>query len=380
MHSRALLFSLRSLLLGLALLLPLGAQAPERFLDLPRGPGDGPRLVVFNPEVYNIRGLAAVRERGYLDVPGLTVVGVYHVRQRDSFEASRTFVKEKGLDWFRFHAVSGELSAANVFGKNPCTPDFEAIVQKADGAIFFGGPDIQPSLWHEKTHLLTVIEDPSRHLLELSAVFHFLGGAQDRKASPLLASRPRFPILGICLGFQTMNVGTGGTLVQDIWTQIYGKSFVEDVIALGPERWHNNPFKRLHPMEKLMSYNFHSLKLLGQGLFIRDLGFRAADHPRVLSSHHQALGRLGRGWVPIATSRDGKVVEAMEHAQFPHVLGVQFHPEHPQLWETEPRWRQRPEDPPTSYHALLEGTPPSLAFNQAIWKWLGQKIQEGRAR
>lgn len=358
----------------------LRAEVPERYLDAPRPVGDGPRLVVFNPIPYNIKGLEAVRKNGYLDVPNLTVIGVYHVRQRSAFQESFSYVKEHGLDWFKFHAVSADLDESGLFCTNPCTPEFERIFQKSDGVIFFGGPDIPSAIFRQKTHLLAEIEDPYRHYLEVSAVFHLLGGSQDQNRAALLDARPGFPVLGICLGFQTMNVGTGGTLIQDIPTLLYRKSYVEDVIALGPERWHNNPYRRLHPLDKLMSYNFHSLNVSGKSKFVQEMGFRTTDHPRVLSSHHQALGALGLGWTATATSRDGKVVEAIEHKKYPNVLGVQFHPEHYLLWDPEPRTRLKPGDPLTSFHAILAGTPPSLEFNQAIWKWLGKKLEAGRGR
>lgn len=384
MDPRTLPAALQRLLLGLLwLALPafaLPAQAPERYLDLPRPAGDGVRLVAFNPAPFNLRGLMALREQGLLDVPGLTVIGVYHARQKDDFEASRRLVREKGLDWVKFHVVSGEIGEAVLFQRNACSPDFEAVLGQADGAIFFGGADIPPSIFRRRTALLTEIEDPFRHYLELSAIFHLLGGAQDPKAKPLLDARPGFPVLGICLGFQSLNVGTGGTLVQDIWSERYGKASVEDAIALGPERWHNNPYRRLFPLDQLMGYNFHSLKLKAEGRFARTMGFGAADHPRVLSSHHQALGKLGRGWTVVATSRDGRIVEAIEHRKYPNVLGVQFHPEHPLLWSTEARFRQKPGEPLTSYHALLASAPPSLAFNQGIWAWFGARLQESRGR
>jgi putative glutamine amidotransferase len=358
--------------------LALFAQAPERFLDQPRPVREGVRLVVFNPTVYNIKCLEVLRSKGILDVPDLTVIGVYHVRQKEDFEASKRYIGERNLGWLKFHAISAEISELVLFRKNACTPEFAAIVEKADGVIFFGGSDIPASIFHQKTNLLSEVDDPFRNYLELSAIFHLLGGSQDAGHQPLLASRPAFPVLGICLGFQSLNVGTGGDLIQDIWTGIYHKTSVEDVIVLGAEQWHNNPYRRLFPLDKLMAYNFHSLQLKDKGKLTQELGFKATDHPRVLSSHHQALGRLGRGWTAIATSRDGRVVEAIEHRRFPNVLGVQFHPEHMLLWNTEPRFRQRPEDAPTSYHAILAGTPPSLAFNKAIWTWFGDKLKENR--
>ncbi len=370
---------LRSLLLGLLLAaLPLSAQTLERFLDAPRPAPDGLRLVVFNPTPYNIRCLAALRRLAILDVPNLTVVGVYHVRQKEDFAQAQRYAREAGLDWFKFHAVSAPVGEAELWRRNACTPEFEAVAQKADGAVFFGGPDIPSSIFGRKTHLLVDIEDPHRHYLELSAIFHLLGGAQDPARTPLLQDRPAFPVLGICLGFQSLNVATGGTLVQDIPSERYGLTYVEDVIAQGQEQWHNNPYKRLHPQDKLMPHNFHTLNLGPEGRIFKPLGFGADDHPRVLSSHHQALGALGQGWVATAFSRDGKVVEAIEHRRFPNVLGVQFHPEHHQLWDAGTQVRQRPGDVPTTYPAILASTPRSLEFNQAIWKWLGAKLQEGR--
>ncbi len=368
----------KALALGLMLGLSLLAQAPERFLDQPRPAGDGVRLVVFNPIVYNLKGLVALREKGILAVPGLRVVGVFHARQREDFELSRKFVADNHLDWIQFHTVVAPISEAEVYQRNACTPDIEAILKQADGVIFFGGSDIPAALFGQKTNLLSEVEDPFRNYLELSAIFQLLGGSQAPAAKGLLETRPGFPILGICLGFQSLNVGTGGSLQQDIWSGTYRKQSVEDVIALGPEQWHNNPYKRLYPMDKLMPYNFHTLLLKPKGKFTEAMGFKSTDHPRVLSSHHQSLAKLGRGWKTIATSRDGKVVEGIEHTRYPNVLGIQFHTEHPMLWDTEPRFRQKPGDPLTSYNAILAGTPTSLEFNKGIWTWFGKCLVASR--
>ena len=374
MKRRTLLKALVPCILLLASGPGLPAEPPERALD-PLSPRDGNvRLVVFNPEVSNIKALAALREHGILDIPNLVVVGIHHAKQAGDFPASRKYVVEKQLAWFRFHAVSGEIREPEVFQTNACTPEFEVIVKQADGVIFFGGPDIPPSVFGRKTHLLTGIEDPYRHYLELSAIFHLLGGFQNDRFTPLLQARPGFPVLGICLGFQSLNVGTGGTLIQDIWAASYKKTYVEDAIALGPERWHSNPYRRLFPLDKVMSCNFHTIRLDAQGLFCSVMGFASSDHPRVLSSHHQAVDKLGKDLVAVAASSDGKIIEAVGHRKFPGVLGVQFHPEHPMLWDTEPRFRQKPGDPLTSYHAILTGTPPSLEFHKAIWKWFAERL------
>jgi putative glutamine amidotransferase len=382
MNHRALAALLLAMALVLSIAFPLACQtpAPDRYLDSAPDKDGSVRLAIFNPELSNVRDLAALRKLGIFDIPGLVVVGVYHIKQRDDFADSRKYIEENGLDWFKFHAVSTEISEPALYKKNACTPEFELILKKTDGVIFFGGPDAPASIYGEKTSLLTRITDPFRHYFEASAVFHLLGGSQDEKITPLLAARPDFAVLGICLGFQTMNIGTGGTLVQDIRSDVYGKTTFEDVIALGPEQWHTNPYQGLFPVDRLIGHNFHSLQLGDGSVFVKEMGFKSSDHPRALSAHHQAIGRMGMDLVATASSRDGRVIEAVEHKKFRSVLGVQFHPEISTLWEAEPRFRQKPGDAPTSYLAILEGTPPSLEFNKKIWAWFASKLVASHGR
>ena len=334
------------------------------------------RLTVFYPSVGTVRALAALIKLGYLEAPGLVVTGVYHEKEATRYEDSRKYVVENAIPWFRFHPVSAAIPEDALFRRNDCTPEFEKIFAESDGIIFFGGPDIPPSFYGEKTSLLTEIEDPVRHRFEVSAVFHLLGGTQDPAFKPLLEQRPDFPVLGICLGCQSLNVGTGGTLIQDIWSEVYGKSDVESIIALDTQEWHTNPYIKIYPQEKLIGYNFHRIRLDPKGPFCGEMGFKTSDEPRILSSHHQALDRLGLGFRPVAASMDGKIIEAVAHERFIGVLGVQFHPESPRLWEGDPVYRQKPGETPFSFEALLEGAPPSAAFNRAIWRWLSGKIRK----
>lgn len=352
----------------------LGAQAPERFFDTAPVRHEGVRLAVFYPSVGTIRNLAALRKTGALDVPGLVVVGVHHAREATDYADARAYVREKGIDWFRFHTVSADVPEDALFRTNACTPEYERIFRASDGIIFFGGPDIPPAVFKEKTSPLTAIEDPVRHYFEVSAIFHLLGGTQDPAFRGLLEDRPAFPVLGICLGCQSLNVGTGGALIQDIWDEVYGAKSVEDILALDPQQWHNNPYIKLHPLDGLIGYNFHRIRLEEKGKFCTSLGFKGSDSPRILSSHHQALEKVTPVWRTIASSLDGRIIEAIEHVRFPNVLGVQFHPEHRLLWESDPVHRLAPGDAPFSYRALLEGTPPSYEFNRGIWLWFGQKL------
>lgn len=369
-----------ALVLLIALLAAAPAAAEDRWFDTVPVEHQGVRLAVFYPSVGSVRALAALRDHGLLDIPDLTVIGVYHEKEMTNYADAKTYVLENGLDWIKFHSVGADIAPADLFRPNACTPEYETIVRKADGVILFGGPDIPPAVFGRKTLLLTEITDPFRHYFEVSAVHHFLGDGRSPRSRPLLEGRPGFAVLGICLGFQTLNVGTGGTLVQDIWYEVYGRDTMEDILRLGSERWHNNPFSRLRPeIRNLTGYSFHSLSFKEEGRFCRELGFQASDHPRILSSHHQALGVLGRGWKVSATSRDGKIAEAIEHKTFPAVLGIQFHPEVRALYEDEPKYVERPDSPATSYQALLAAAPPSAEFHKKIWAWFSAAIKTSAA-
>ena len=207
--------------------------------------------------------------------------------------------------------------------------------------------------------------------MELSLVFHLLGGSQDDAFKGFLETRPDFPVLGICLGEQTLNAGTGGTLFQDIQSEIYGRSFFEDVVAAGQPNWHTNPWPKLEPRDRaLIGYMLHPIKISAKSKLVTELGLKPEDQPYIMSAHHQAVDKTGKGLVPTATSLDGKVIEALEHARFANVLGVQFHPEFSMLWEKEPRFKLTPTDKDLfAVRTYLESHPPSLAFNKRIWTW-----------
>ena len=353
------------------------SQSPERFFDTAEITSKDVRLAILHPTVGTIRTLMVLRKQGLITVESLTVIGVYHVKERANYEGSMAFVKEKKLDWIKFHKLSGELSKDSLFQKNPCSTEFEKIFKKSDGIIFFGGADIPPYIFKKKTSLLTRISTPYRHFLELSFIFHLFGGTQDNNFKALLESSPKFPVLGICLGAQSLNVGTGGTLIQDIWSEKYGKKYLEDVIALKKENWHTNPYARLYPEKKLISINMHPIKLREKGIFCQMLGFKKEDTPYIYSSHHQAVLKPGKGIKIAATTLDGKVVEAIEHEKYPHMLGVQFHPEASSLWNAEKKFRFTLQDEEEkSLRSILDNNPPSFDFHKKIWAWLSQKLKE----
>lgn len=353
------------------------AQNEHRYFDNPDAAPDQVVLTILYPSSGSLNALVKLRERGLFNVEKLVVVGVYHEKELSPYSNSFHRVESDSLAWIRFHKISGELNTSNLFKQNPCSAEFGKIFALSDGIIFFGGADIPPYIYEKKTRLLTNIDTPYRSFLETSFIFHLLGGLQNKDFVPLLEKNQNFPILGICLGAQSLNVGTGGTLVQDIWTEKYKKDYLEDVIQLGRDRWHTNPLARLYPEENLIWYNMHPIKLSKNGKFVTRLGFSEIDRPFIISAHHQAVGKLGKGIEVIAASLDGKVSEAIEHEKYPNVLGVQFHPEFPILYDPAKTYRFTPEDKEeVSLISILENNPPSLAFHQKIWEWFGERLME----
>jgi putative glutamine amidotransferase len=348
----------------------LSAQTPARFFDTAAAP-QGKRLTVFYPSVGTLKALLALKEQGLVPVSDLEIVGVRHLKEKTDYAEAEKFVREKKLDWIKFHTVTADLAPETIFKPNAASAELEKIFALSSGIIFFGGPDIVPALYGEKTGLLTVIDDPWRHFLELTAVFHLLGGSQDPAFKGYLEKRPDFAVLGICLGMQTLNVGAGGTLIQDIWTDIYHLKTFEDAVALGQPAWHTNPHRRIDVLDKsLFPYMLHPVRFAGTSRIAAALGLRPADAPYVMSAHHQAAGRIGRGLRVAAASLDGKVVEAVEHEKYGNVLGVQFHPEFPMLWDTEARFRIASADPELfGCRTYLEARPPSFEFHRRLWAW-----------
>ena len=350
-------------------------QFAEKYFD-----GAGPksaeiRLTILDPSEESLRAVIGLRTQGFLPDKGLIVIGIFHAEERANYLRAMEYVEKNKMDWMKFHKLTGEINARNLFEKNPLTADFRDIFEKSDGIIFLGGYDIPPVVYHQKTGLLTQIQTPYRHFLEISFVFHLLGGFQNESLKPFLDSHPQFPVMGICLGSQTLNVGSGGTLFQDVWSEIYGKKYLEDVVEIGRENLHKNPWARLYPEEKLYSVNLHPIRLEASGIFVKELGYKKTDRPYVRCGHHQAIARLGKGMKVAATSIDGKVIDAIEHEKYPNILGVQFHPEDPVLWDDSLKSRFTPQERDRiSLRSVLENNPPSFAFHAGIWSWFRGKL------
>jgi len=269
-----------------------------------------------------------------LCLDGYHLLGVYHHGESYDYAEAATFLDENpGLD-ASLHEVSIDLKEEELFSSNAWSKDFRDLFLRSEGAFLMGGPDIPPSVYGEKTHLLTSVSDPWRHYMELSFTFHLLGGSQNEEWKPWLKEDKRYLLSGICLGMQSMNVATGGTLVQDIPTELYGLWTADELLDLNPDEMHRNYADKLRgTCVEPTSYHFHRIQSEKGSFLTKRTGFSKKGTPLVLSSHHQAIEKQGKGWKIAAYSMDGKIIEAIQHRDYPNVSGVQFHPEKPGLFD-----------------------------------------------
>jgi putative glutamine amidotransferase len=163
------------------------------------------------------------------------------------------------------------------------TAMIDDYIDRLDGLLLPGGPDIPPSEWGEEPHPTVKLLDDDRYRFEKALVTTWI-----RQTSK--------PLLGICLGSQWINVAHGGSLVQDI-----------------PSEFNVN-----HRNTR------HKITLEPDSMLAGIFGETSME---TNSFHHQSVRRLGKGLRIVARSSDG-IVEATETTDSGRFLiGVQWHPE-----------------------------------------------------
>jgi putative glutamine amidotransferase len=160
-----------------------------------------------------------------------------------------------------------------------------------DGLILSGGGDIYPSFFGEKDQGLLWRVDDERDRTEIALAKWALAEG--------------IPVLAICRGVQVLNVASGGTLIQDIPTQVENPLSHSSVAG--------RPVPRIaHPVE--VESNTRLATLIGAGTV------------GVNSAHHQAAKSIGSDLVATARAPDG-VIEGLEAPDHRFCIGVQWHPE-----------------------------------------------------
>lgn len=164
-------------------------------------------------------------------------------------------------------------------------------VANLDGLVMQGGADISPETYGETPMNPAWSGDRVRDVYEIELFNEFV--------------RQGKPVLGICRGCQLINVAFGGTLFQDITTQVTPTL----------EHW----------CDKRYEHNFHDVRLLPD----TPLGklYQGIERARINTIHHQAVKDLGRDLVIEAISDPDGIVEAIRWTGPSYVRGVQWHPE-----------------------------------------------------
>ncbi len=329
-------------------------------------------VLLAHPTVQSLRNILFLADQEIFDTDDADFVGVYHRDENYDFRQSIDFIREENISRVHFQEISGHLDVADIYRENSCTKDFRTIFENSAGIIFFGGPDIQPGAYHEQ-NLFAVVTDPNRHLFELSLLFHLLGGNQSPGFKPFLEAKPDYLVTGFCLGMQSMNVATGGSLFQDIPKQVYNARDDHEIVGLSKNKLHRNYWQNISEDTLLMGVNFHKIRFAND-FFRRRVGYKKLFSPLVLSSHHQSVNRIGKGWQVTALSCDRKIIEAFRHEKYPNVFAVQFHPEVSVLYEDREKRKFAPGDKAKTYHQIIGKR--GLDFHLKYWKCISDALED----
>ena len=163
-------------------------------------------------------------------------------------------------------------------------------VRALDGLVLQGGADVSPLTYGEEPLERAWAGDRLRDVYEIELVHEFIEAGK--------------PVLGICRGLQIINVAFGGTLYQDIETQVPGAmKHVTDAYE-----------RHLHDISIVPDAGLASL-------------YPGVARGRINSIHHQSIKALGRGLTVEARADPDGVIEAIRHSEKRDVFAVQWHPE-----------------------------------------------------
>ncbi len=176
----------------------------------------------------------------------------------------------------------------------PCTLQphtLRALYERLDGLLLPGGGDVDPAIYSASPHPQTKYIDRERDDTEMTLA--------------RWAVDESLPVFGICRGHQVFNVALGGTLVQDIPSQL--KTDLQHDIFAGQPR----------------NLRLHDVAVAPDSLLAKVL---STTQIAVNSLHHQSVEAVAPRLRVTAYAPDG-IIEATEIPEHPFALTVQWHPE-----------------------------------------------------
>jgi gamma-glutamyl-gamma-aminobutyrate hydrolase PuuD len=184
------------------------------------------------------------------------------------------------------------MDSIEIAGGRPRLIEETRLPADAAALIVMGGVDVNPKLYGEKRGAHTDRPHQERDEHEMALLRHAL--------------ERDIPVLAICRGHQLLNVTLGGSLLQHIEGD--GHRWTDD----GDSSWHEI---EVTAEESRLAQAYDGAKML-----------------RVNSRHHQGVteDRLAGDLRPVAASHDA-FVEAAESTSHRWVMGVQWHPERPEM-------------------------------------------------
>ena len=168
---------------------------------------------------------------------------------------------------------------------------FDDYAQWLDGLVLHGGADVWPGSYGEEPLHEDWHGDRHRDAYEKALVHAFVAAGK--------------PVFGVCRGLQLINVAFGGTLYQDIPTQM--------------------PSTVAHRDTHAYDQNFHALEIVPNTRLETLLA--NADSYKINSIHHQGIKDLASGFEVEGRCPDDGMIEAIRHSGAAYVAAVQWHPE-----------------------------------------------------
>lgn len=208
---------------------------------------------------------------------------------------------DKKLTYIKDGYIEGIIKVGGLAVLLPLVTDetlLEEIMTRFDGFLLSGGSDIDAAYYGEYNRCYNGEISPHRDEMEMYIA---------RRAVEI-----NKPLFGICRGIQVMNVALGGTLYQDIFSQVKDRELLKH--SQNAPKW----------------YPTHDISIENGSLVNIAFGGGAAD---VNSFHHQAIKDTALDFKVTSWASDG-IIESIEHKNHIFAVGVQWHPE--LMWRENP--------------------------------------------